>query len=97
MDDLKKRHFRELALAMLELTSEKEVESFLSDLCSPNELKAMVERWRVVRMLERAMPYRSIYEKTGVSTATITRVARSLGFGQGGYRLVLERIKEKNQ
>lgn len=54
----------------------------------------MADRWRVARMVSKQMPYRKIYEKTGVSTATITRVARSVARGEGGYQLLLDRIKE---
>jgi len=50
----------------------------------------MAERWQVVRLLDQGMSYRQIYEETGVSTATVTRVAKSLRFGSG-YRLVLDR------
>jgi TrpR-related protein YerC/YecD len=69
------------------------VRAFLDDLCTPSELSAMAERWRVAQLLEEGIPYREIYEKTGVSTATVTRVARALASGAGGYRAALARAR----
>jgi TrpR-related protein YerC/YecD len=91
------KNIKELYKALLELENIKEVEMFLTDLCTPNELLAMADRWKAVQMLNKAIPYREIYEKTGVSTATITRVARCLSSGTGGYRLLLERIKKERK
>ena len=91
------RLFRALYGALLRLESADEVRRFLDDLCTPNELAALADRWRVARLVERGEPYRVIYEKTGVSTATVTRVARALGHGAGGYRLVLERLAAKEE
>jgi TrpR-related protein YerC/YecD len=67
------------------------VRAFLEDLCTPAEILAMADRWRVAQLLDEGLPYRQIYEKTGVSTATVTRVARSLALGAGGYRAALAR------
>lgn len=81
--------------AFLMLESEKECEQFLKDLLTPNELKSIQERWRVAQLLMQKVPYRTISEKTGVSTATITRVARYLGEGKG-YQTLLNRAYEDN-
>ncbi len=81
--------------AILSLGGKKECEEFFTDLCTPAELLAMADRWKAARLLDRGLPYREIYEKTGVSTATVTRVARALNFGRNGYRQALERRKEK--
>lgn len=75
------------------LGSEEEFSKFFADLCTPAELKSMADRWRVACLLNQRLSYRSIYEKTGVSTATITRVARSLTYGAGGYNMALERTR----
>jgi TrpR-related protein YerC/YecD len=85
---------RELYRAVLALRTVEDCESFFTDLCTPTELAALVDRWKVAKMVDRDVPYREIYDRTGVSTATITRVARSLKGGEGGYRRVLDRIKE---
>lgn len=89
----KNKDLDELFRAISKLSSVKDVDMFLTDLCTPSELSAMADRWKAVQMLEQGLPYREIYELTGVSTATITRVARCLSSGSGGYRLLLERLK----
>jgi TrpR-related protein YerC/YecD len=83
--------------ALLQLKTLAECEKFFADLCTPGELLAMADRWKVVRLLDRGIPYREIYEKTGVSTATITRVARALFLGEHGYRTALDRINPKRK
>jgi TrpR-related protein YerC/YecD len=78
--------------AILSLTTEAECRKFFSDLCTPAELEALVDRWSVVAYLEQGLPYRKIHELTGVSVTTIGRVARYLSNGNGGYRAALERL-----
>lgn len=78
--------------ALLALESEQECRNFFGDLCTPAELEALVDRWRVVGYLAEGMPYRRIHELTGVSVTTIGRVARYLTGGNGGYRVALERL-----
>lgn len=82
----------DLFRALLTLETTEDCELFFRDLCSLSELRALTERWQVVRKLEEGLPYRAISEETGVSTATITRVAHWLQQGQGGYRLALDRL-----
>ncbi|MBP6919095.1 MAG: transposase [Legionellaceae bacterium] len=65
---------------------------FFTDLCTPAELEAMADRWQVVPLLQAKVPYRTIHEQTGVSVATITRIARCIQFGSGGYTLIAERV-----
>lgn len=86
------RHLKDLSEAILALDSVDEARRFLVDLCTPAELTAMADRWRVAKLLQRDVPYRKIYERTGVSTATVTRVARTLTHGTGGYGVVLARL-----
>jgi TrpR-related protein YerC/YecD len=83
---------RNLVSAMLTLRSVEECRAFLRDLCTPAELQAMADRWAVVELLERGLPYREIHKHTGVSVTTIGRVARFLTSGNGGYRVVTERL-----
>jgi len=75
------------------LGSEKDVQKFLKDLLSPKEYESLRERWKVVQLLEKKMPYREISEKLGVSTATVTRVARCLSNPDSGYKMALEVLK----
>jgi len=84
---------RALFKAIVSLGSVEACERFLNDLCTPAELAAMADRWAVVRLLEKQIPYRQIQQETAVSTATITRVARALYHGEGGYRVVLDGLK----
>jgi TrpR-related protein YerC/YecD len=84
---------RELFRAVLQLKSVEDCESFFQDLCTPAELLALADRWRVAKLVDQAIPYREINERTGVSTATITRVARALQYGEGGYRKAIDRTR----
>ncbi|HTD27776.1 MAG TPA: YerC/YecD family TrpR-related protein [Xanthomonadaceae bacterium] len=83
---------RKLGEALASLRDATEVRQFLEDLCTPAELEAMVDRWRVVPLLLAEMPYREIHERTAVSVTTIGRVARTLEHGTSGYRLAFERL-----
>ncbi len=80
--------------AVLQLKTPEECRSFFTDLCTPAEIEALSDRWEVVGMLVEKQPYRAIAAKTGVSLATIGRVARFLYGDFKGYRLVLERLGE---
>lgn len=83
--------------ALLSLRTREEVDAFLSDLCTPSELRAFAERWAVARLLdEQAQTYREIAFAAGASPTTVVRVARSLkDMPHQGYRLVLDRLKKK--
>ena len=74
-----------LARAFAQLKTADEVARFLDDLCTPAELEALVDRWRVVPLLLEGEPYREIHQRTGVSVTTVGRVARTLEHGEGGY------------
>jgi TrpR-related protein YerC/YecD len=80
--------------ALLKLKSEAECIAFFQDLCTPAEITAMTERWRVAQLLhQESFSYRDIHEKTGVSLTTIGRVARFLTQETyQGYRLLLDRL-----
>lgn len=82
--------------AILTLKTPEECRNFFKDLCTIPELKAMSQRFVVAKMLTEKQVYNKIVETTGASTATISRVNRSLSYeNSGGYALALERIKEK--
>ncbi|WP_298624668.1 YerC/YecD family TrpR-related protein [uncultured Legionella sp.] len=76
------------------LKNKDEAMQFFTDLCTPAELESMADRWQVVPLLRQGIPYRTIHEQTGVSVTTITRVARCLSFGTGGYQLIADRMEE---
>ena len=78
--------------AVLQLETVEECEKFFDDLCTVAELKAMEQRYQVAELLEKGMIYNDILERTGASSATISRVNRSLRYGAGGYSIVFERL-----
>lgn len=77
--------------AVLSLKNREECYLFFEDVCTVNELLSISSRYEVARMLRDGCTYLEIAEKTGASTATISRVNRSLMYGKDGYSLVLER------
>jgi len=79
--------------AILELESLEDCYKFFEDLCTVPEIKAMSQRIEVAKMLSEKNVYSDIVEKTGASTATISRVNRSLAYGNDGYKLVFERLE----
>lgn len=78
--------------AVLTLESVEECYRFFDDLCTMPELKAMSQRLAVAKMLSRKQVYSDIVAETGASTATISRVNRSLNYGSDGYELVFDRL-----
>lgn len=80
--------------AILCLKNRNECYSFFEDLCTVNELLSMSQRFEVASMLKNHSTYLEIAEKTGASTATISRVNRSLNYGNDGYEIVFGRMKE---
>ena len=83
--------------AILTLRTEEEVYNFFQDLCTVTELRAMEQRFEVALLLSDGMIYNDILERTGASSATISRVNRSLQYGADGYQTVLPRIKERRK
>ena len=78
--------------AILTLDNVEECQAFFEDLCTANELLSLAQRFEVARMLMDHVTYHEIAEKTGASTATISRVNRSLNYGMDGYELVINRL-----
>lgn len=80
--------------AVLSLKNKKECHAFFEDICTVNELLSLSQRFEVASMLKDNSTYLEIAEKTGASTATISRVNRSLNYGNGGYDIVFGRMGE---
>lgn len=80
--------------AILTLKTEEECYAFFEDVCTVNELLSFAQRYEVAMMLREGKTYLEIAEKTGASTATISRVNRSLNFGNDGYDMTFKRLKE---
>ena len=79
--------------AVLQLENVEECYQFFEDVCTINELLSLSQRFEVAKMLTDNKTYLEIAEQTGASTATISRVNRSLNYGNDGYELVFERLK----
>ncbi len=90
-----KANSQELYRAILTLKTEAECRQFLNDLCTIAELRAMEQRYDVAVLLDQGMVYSDILERTGASSATISRVNRALQYGDNGYKLILSRMKEE--
>ena len=80
--------------AILKLESVEECKAFFLDLCTVAELRAMEQRLEVAELLDQGLIYNDILERTGASSATISRVNRALQYGADGYKAVLPRIKK---
>lgn len=80
--------------SILKLESYEECQNFFDDLCTVQELKALSQRIEVAAMLIDGKVYSEIVKATGASTATISRVNRSLNYGSDGYRVIFDRLKE---
>ena len=80
--------------SILTLQSVEECKQFFQDLCTMSELRAMEQRLEVAILLSNGMIYNDILERTGASSATISRVNRALQYGADGYQTVLPRIRE---
>ena len=83
--------------AILQLRNAEEAKAFFGDLCTVREMQDISQRFVVAAMLKEGKSYQEISKETGVSAATICRVNRCLQYGNDGYQLILNRMKEKEQ
>ncbi len=81
--------------AVLTMKTLDDCYKFFEDICTVNELKSISQRFAVAKMLNEKRVYTDIVAKTGASTATISRVNRTLNYGADGYKLVFERLSDK--
>ena len=91
------KKYERMYQAIISLKTLEECEMFFDDLCTVTELQAMEQRFHVAECLSKGMIYNDILTETGASSATISRVNRSLQYGRGGYEIVFSRIKEKKE
>ena len=94
---IKDDHTDHLFEAILALENMNDCYKFFEDLCTVPEIKAMSQRFEVAKMLSEKQVYSEIVKKTGASTATISRVNRSLNYGSDGYSMVFEKIKKNKR
>ena len=83
--------------AILSLQNKEECYAFFEDVCTVNELLSLSQRFEVAKMLRDQKTYLDIAEKTGASTATISRVNRSLNYGNDGYDMVFSRLQDMDK
>ena len=93
----KKEMNGDLYKAILQLKDEQECYDFFQDLCTVSELRSMEQRFEVASLLDDGMIYNDILERTGASSATISRVNRSLSYGTDAYERLFQRIKHKGE
>ena len=89
--------FDDLFEAILKLKSKEDCQKFFEDVCTIKEIKAIAQRLEVAKMLKDKQLYSKIVAETGASTATISRVNRTLMYGSEGYNIVFDRLKEENK
>ncbi len=94
---IKSEQVDRLFKAILMLENINECYNFFEDICTIAEIKALAQRLEVAKMLRDKVTYTDICEKTGASTATISRVNRSLNYGADGYNLILDRLENKDE
>jgi TrpR-related protein YerC/YecD len=92
--DIRTESVSQLFEAILTLLNKDECFDFFEDLCTVNELLSLAQRFQVAKMLREDHTYLEVAEKTGASTATISRVNRSLNYGNDGYDMVFSRMKK---
>lgn len=95
-DDWQTTAADQLLATIVRLESVDEAAAFMRDLCTRKELEEMSHRWEAVKLLDEGIPYREISDRTGLSTATITRINQWLQHGTGGYRSMLSKIEESS-
>ena len=93
----KKEKSDQLYKAILQLKDEQECYELFQDLCTVSELRSMEQRFEVASLLDDGMIYNEILERTGASSATISRVNRSLSYGTGAYDKLFQRMKNKKK
>lgn len=93
LEKIKEREVNQLFDAILSLKDREECQKFFDDLCTVNEVHSIAQRLEVARLLKTGATYLKIEKETGASTATISRVKRSMTLGHGTYDIVFERLK----
>jgi TrpR-related protein YerC/YecD len=94
MEKWKDKLTDQLCQAFLSLKNTEETYSFLSDVATIGEIRALAQRLEVARLLSEGFTYPQIAQQTGASTATISRVKKFLEYGADGYKLILDRLKD---
>ncbi|TXL65670.1 hypothetical protein FHP05_05985 [Cerasibacillus terrae] len=95
IDKLRGKQLDQLFDAILSLEDREECYKFFDDIATMSEIQSLAQRFQVAKMLTEGETYNAIEKETKASTATISRVRRCIDYGSDGYKLVIDRIKEK--
>ena len=90
---MQKRDYKELFEEILKLETIEECDKFFDDLCTINELEAMLQRIRAAKMLLEDKTFQEVVKETGISSATLARVSKCIKYGDGGYKAIIEKKK----
>lgn len=93
IDKLKGQELDDLFDGILSLETKEDCYKFFDDICTSNELVSLKQRFQVAKLIDEGKTYSKVQEKTGASSATVSRVKRCLDYGSDGYKTVLERLK----
>ena len=91
---MKRKDYRELFDEILKLETEEECAKFFDDLCTINELDAMLQRVKAAKMLLEDKTFQEVIKETQISSATLARVSKCIKYGDGGYKDILEKKKK---
>ncbi|SHN27190.1 YerC/YecD family TrpR-related protein [Gracilibacillus kekensis] len=97
IDKLRGKQLDQLFDAVLTLKNREECYRFFDDIATMNEIQSLAQRLHVAKMLDEGQTYTTIAKESSASTTTISRVKRCLAYGNDGYRIVLDRLKEEEQ
>ena len=95
IEKLRGKELDQLFDSILSLKNKEECYVFFDDLCTMNEIQSLAQRLEVAKMLMNGSTYQKIETETGASTATISRVKRCINFGNDGYKMALDRVRNK--
>ena len=90
---MKKKDYKELYEEILKLETIEECEKFFDDLCTINELDAMLQRIKAAKMLLEDKTFQEVIEETKISSATLARVSKCIKYGDGGYKTIIQKKK----
>ena len=91
---MKRKDYKELFDEILKLETEEECAKFFDDLCTINELDAMLQRVKAAKMLLDEKTFQEVIKETQISSATLARVSKCIKYGDGGYKDILEKKKK---
>ena len=91
---MKKNNYSELYAEILKLETLEECEKFFDDLCTINELEAMLQRIKAAKMLLEEKTFQEVINETKISSATLARVSKCIKYGDGGYKDILTKVKK---